>query len=63
MNTETYFPGDLRVGDLLSLADCDYELMSIDQTDDCYSLHIEHRNTRRRALIIVRSSTPITRIN
>lgn len=30
---------------------------------DLYSLHIEHRNTRRRALIVVHSSTPITRLN
>ena len=30
---------------------------------DFYSLHIEHRDTHRRALIVIRSSTPITRIN
>lgn len=63
MNTETYLLSDLRPGDILSLAGCDYELMSIDRTDDFYSLHIEHRNTRRRALIVVHSSTPITRLN
>lgn len=63
MNTEAYHPRDLRPGDILSLAGCDYELMSIDQTDDLYSLHVEYRNTRRRALIVVRSSTPITRID
>lgn len=50
-------------GDFVSLSGCDYELISIDQTDDLYSLHIEHRNTRRRALIVVHSSTPITRLN
>lgn len=63
MNTETYLLSDLRPGDILSLAGCDYELMSIDQTDDLYSLHIEHLNTRRRALIVVHSPTPITRLN
>ena len=63
MNTETYLLSDLRPGDILSLAGCDYELISIDRTDDLYSLHIEHHNTRRRALIVVHSSTPITRLN
>lgn len=63
MNTEAYCLSDLRPGDILSLAGCDYELISIDQTDDLYSLHIEHRNTRRRALIVVHSSTTITRLN
>lgn len=29
--------------------------------DDFYSLHIEHLDTRRRALIVIHSSTPITR--
>lgn len=63
MNTETYLLSDLRPGDILSLAGCDYELISIDQNDDLYSLHIEHLNTRKRALIVVHSSTPITRLN
>lgn len=63
MNTEAYLLSDLRPGDLLSLAGCDCELISIDRTDDFYSLRIEHRNTRRRALIVVHSSTPITRLN
>lgn len=63
MNTETYLLSDLRPGDILSLAGRDYELMSIDQTNDLYSLRIEHLNTRRRALIVVHSSTPITRID
>lgn len=39
----------------------DYELISIDQTDNFYSLYIEHLGTRRRALIVVHSSAPITR--
>lgn len=56
-------PTDLRPGDFVSLADCDYELISIDQTDDFYSLHIEHLDTRRRALIVVHSSVPITKTN
>lgn len=63
MNTETYLLSDLRPGDILSLAGCDYELISIDQNDDLYSLHIEHLNTRKRTLIVVHSSTPITRLN
>lgn len=54
-------PADLTPGDFVSLSGCDYELISIDQTDDFYSLHIEHLNTRRRALIVVHSSTLITR--
>lgn len=57
------YSADLRPGDFVSLSDCDYELISIDQTDDFYSLYLEHRNTRRRALIVVHSSTPITRLN
>lgn len=54
-------PADLCPGDFVSLSGCDYELISIDQTDDFYTLYIEHLSTRRRALIIVHSSTPITR--
>lgn len=57
------YPADLRPGDLLSLAGCDYELISIDRTDDFYSLYIEHLDTRGRALIVVHSSVPITRLN
>lgn len=56
-------PANLHPGDFVSLSGCDYELISIDQTDDFYSLHIEHLNTRRRALIVIHSSTPITRTN
>lgn len=57
------YPADLRPGDFVSLSGCDYELISIVQTDDFYSLHIEHLDTHRRALIVIRSSTLITRIN
>jgi hypothetical protein len=56
-------PANLHPGDFVSLSGCDYELISIDQTDDFYSLYIEHLNTRRRALIVIHSSTPITRTN
>lgn len=56
-------PADLHSGDFVSLAGCDYELISIDQTDDFYSLYIEHLNTRRRALIVIHSSVPIIRTN
>ena len=56
-------PADLRPGDFVSLSDCDYELISIDQADDFYSLYIEHLDTHRRALIVIHSSTPITRTN
>lgn len=56
-------PADLTPGDFVSLSGCDYELISIDQTDDFYSLHIEHLDTRRRALIVIHSSVPITRTN
>lgn len=58
-----YHLADLRPGDLISLSGCDYELTSIDQADDFYTLYIEHRDTRRRAMIVVHSSTPITRID
>lgn len=54
-------PADLRPGDFVSLSGCDYELISIDQTEGFYTLYIEHLNTRRRALIVIHSSTPITR--
>lgn len=40
------------------MSGCDYELISIGQTDDFYSLYID---TRRRALIVIHSSVPITR--
>ena len=56
-------PADLRPGDFISLSGCDYELISIDPNGDFYSLHIEHLNTRRRALIVIHSSVPITRTN
>lgn len=56
-------PADLRPGDFVSLSDCNYELISIDKADDFYSLYIEHLDTRRRALIVIHSSTPITRTN
>lgn len=56
-------PADLRHGDFVSLSGCDYELISIDQTDDFYSLYLERLDTRRRALIVVHSSVPITRTN
>lgn len=56
-------PADLHPGDFVSLSVCDYELISIDHTDDFYSLYIEHLDTRRRALIIIHSSSPITRTN
>lgn len=56
-------PADLRPGDFVSLSGCDYELLSIDHTDDFYSLHIEHLDTRRRALIVIHSSVPITKTN
>ena len=39
------------------------ELISINQTGDFYSLYIEHLDTYRRALIVIHSSTPITRTN
>lgn len=55
------YPADLHPGDFVSLSGCDYELISIDQTGDFVSLYIEHLNTRRRALIVVHSSIPITR--
>lgn len=32
----------------------------MDETDDFYSLYIEHLDTRRRALIVIHSSAPIT---
>lgn len=54
-------PADLTPGDFVSLSGCDYELISIDQADDFYSLYIEHLDTRRRALIVIHSSTLITR--
>ena len=54
-------PADLCPGDFVSLSGCDYELISIDQTDDFYSLYIEHLDTRRRALIVIHSSVPIAR--
>lgn len=54
-------PADLTPGDFVSLSGCDYELLAIDQTDDFYSLHIEHLDTRRRALIVIHSAIPITR--
>lgn len=54
-------PADLHPGDFVSLSGHDYELISIDSTDDFYSLYIEHLNTRRRALIVIHSSAPITR--
>lgn len=57
------YPADLRPGDFVSLSGHNYELLSIDQTDDFYSLHIEHLDTRRRALIVIHSSTPIIRTN
>lgn len=50
-----------RPGDFVSLSGCDYELISIDQADDFYSLYIEHIDTRRRALSVTHSSVPITR--
>jgi hypothetical protein len=56
-------PADLRPGDFVSLSDCDYELISMDQTDDFYTLYIEHLDTRRRALIVIQSSVPITETN
>lgn len=56
-------PADLRPGDFISLSGCDYELISIDQTDDFYSLYIERLDSRRRALIVIRSSVLITRTN
>ncbi len=56
-------PADLRPGDFLSLAGCDYELISINRTDDFYTLYIEHLDTRRRALIVIHSSVPISRTN
>lgn len=56
-------PADLTPGDFVSLSGCDYELISIDQTDDFYTLYIEHLDTRRRALIVIHSSVPITRTN
>ena len=56
-------PAYLCLGNFVSLSGCDYELISIDQTNDFYSLYIEHLNTRRRALIVIHSSVPITRTN
>lgn len=56
-------PADLHPGDFVSLSGCDYELISIDQTDDFYSLYIERLDTRRRALIVVHSSVLIIRTN
>lgn len=55
------YPADLQPGDVVSLSGCDYELISINQTDDFYSLYIEHFGTRRRARIVIHSSVPITR--
>lgn len=55
------YPADLHPGDFVSLSGDDYELISIDQTDDFYSSYIEHLDTRRRALIVIHSSAPITR--
>lgn len=52
-----------RPGDFISLSGHDYELISIDSTDDFYSLYIEHLDTRRRALIVIHSSVPITKTN
>lgn len=57
------YPADLCPGDFVSLSGCNYELISIDPTDDFYSLYIEHLDTRRRTLIVVHSSVPITRTN
>lgn len=57
------YPADLRPGDFISLSGRDYELISIDLNGDFYSLYIEHLNTRRRALIVIHSSVPITRTN
>lgn len=56
-----YRPADLRPGDFVSLSGHDYELISIDQTDDFYILYVEHLNTRRRTRIVILSSVPITR--
>lgn len=58
-----YHPADLRPGDFVSLSGYDYELMSIDQADDFYTLYIERPDTRRQAMIVIHSSIPITRID
>lgn len=58
-----YHPADLRPGDFVSLSGYDYELMSIDRADDFYTLYIERRDTRRRAMLVIHSSIPITRID
>lgn len=58
-----YHPADLRPGDFVSLSGYDYELISIDRTDDFYTLYIERRDTRRRAMTVIHSSIPITRID
>lgn len=58
-----YRPADLRPGDFVSLSGYDYELMSIDRADDFYTLYIEHSDTRRRVMIVIHSSIPITRID
>lgn len=58
-----YYPADLRPGDFVSLSGHDYELISIDRADDFYTLYIERRDTRRRAMIVIHSSIPITRFD
>ena len=58
-----YHPADLRPGDFVSLSGYDYELISIDRADDFYTLYIERCDTRRRAMIVIHSSIPITRID
>lgn len=58
-----YRPADLRPGDFVSLSGYDYELMSIDRADDFYTLYIERSDTRRRVMIVIHSSIPITRID
>lgn len=58
-----YHPADLRPGDFVSLSGYDYELISIGRADDFYTLYIERSDTRRRAMIVIHSSIPITRID
>lgn len=58
-----YHLADLRPGDFVSLSGYDYELISIDRADDFYTLYTERRDTRRRSMIVVHSSIPITRID
>lgn len=55
------YPAALHPGDVVSLSGCDYELMSIDQTGDFYSLYVEHLGTRRRALVVIHSSVLLIR--